>query len=95
MPLAKDERLQPFLAPFMCFADISDPGLEPGDNFDELLDKAAAAIPHAATVLYKLAQVTGQSTQRRRDKTRRNDPCPCGSGLKYKRCCGADQSAPN
>jgi hypothetical protein len=19
----------------------------------------------------------------------RNDPCPCGSGLKYKRCCGA------
>ena len=20
--------------------------------------------------------------------TRRNDPCPCGSGLKYKRCCG-------
>jgi hypothetical protein len=22
-----------------------------------------------------------------RDKTGRNDPCPCGSGLKYKRCC--------
>ena len=21
-------------------------------------------------------------------KTRRNDPCPCGSGQKYKRCCG-------
>jgi len=21
---------------------------------------------------------------------RRNDPCPCGSGSKYKRCCGAD-----
>lgn len=21
------------------------------------------------------------------DKTRRNDPCPCGSGKKYKRCC--------
>lgn len=20
-------------------------------------------------------------------KTRRNDPCPCGSGLKYKKCC--------
>jgi SWIM/SEC-C metal-binding protein len=19
----------------------------------------------------------------------RNDPCPCGSGIKYKRCCGA------
>lgn len=21
-------------------------------------------------------------------KVRRNDPCPCGSGEKYKRCCG-------
>jgi preprotein translocase subunit SecA len=27
----------------------------------------------------------------RRDqpKVGRNDPCPCGSGKKYKRCCGA------
>lgn len=23
------------------------------------------------------------------DKIRRNDPCPCGSGKKYKKCCGA------
>lgn len=23
------------------------------------------------------------------DKTGRNDPCPCGSGRKYKKCCGA------
>jgi uncharacterized protein len=23
-------------------------------------------------------------------KVRRNDPCPCGSGRKYKRCCGAN-----
>jgi uncharacterized protein YecA (UPF0149 family) len=21
----------------------------------------------------------------------RNDPCPCGSGLKYKKCCGKPQ----
>jgi uncharacterized protein YecA (UPF0149 family) len=24
---------------------------------------------------------------RSRPKTGRNDPCPCGSGLKYKKCC--------
>ncbi len=24
-------------------------------------------------------------------KVGRNDPCPCGSGKKYKKCCGADQ----
>ena len=24
-------------------------------------------------------------------KVGRNDPCPCGSGKKYKKCCGADE----
>lgn len=27
---------------------------------------------------------------RREDKIGRNDPCPCGSGKKYKKCCGKD-----
>ena len=25
------------------------------------------------------------------DKTRRNDPCPCGSGRKFKHCCAIKQ----
>jgi uncharacterized protein YchJ len=25
----------------------------------------------------------------KREKPGRNDPCPCGSGKKYKKCCGA------
>jgi uncharacterized protein YecA (UPF0149 family) len=25
----------------------------------------------------------------RRARVGRNDPCPCGSGRKYKKCCGA------
>ncbi len=28
----------------------------------------------------------------KRHKVGRNDPCPCGSGKKYKRCCGAQVS---
>ena len=28
---------------------------------------------------------------RKKEKIGRNDPCPCGSGKKYKKCCGADQ----
>ncbi len=28
------------------------------------------------------------------DKIGRNDPCPCGSGLKYKKCCGRNGSDP-
>ncbi|HEX9205848.1 MAG TPA: SEC-C metal-binding domain-containing protein, partial [Candidatus Deferrimicrobiaceae bacterium] len=31
----------------------------------------------------------GQTTQKRPGaKIGRNDPCPCGSGKKYKKCCG-------
>ena len=26
-------------------------------------------------------------------KAGRNDPCPCGSGKKFKRCCGVKQAA--
>jgi len=25
----------------------------------------------------------------KKDKVGRNEPCPCGSGKKYKKCCGA------
>ena len=28
----------------------------------------------------------------KKEKVGRNDPCPCGSGKKYKKCCGASQS---
>lgn len=28
--------------------------------------------------------------QRKNEKVGRNDPCPCGSGKKYKKCCGAN-----
>jgi len=31
-----------------------------------------------------------KEAQRRVEKVGRNDPCPCGSGRKYKKCCGAN-----
>ena len=30
---------------------------------------------------------------KRGEKVGRNDPCPCGSGKKYKKCCGANEGA--
>ncbi len=46
----------------------------------------------------KEAQVGGDNTREKRpvrkaaaDKVGRNDPCPCGSGKKYKKCCGAEE----
>ncbi|MEJ2618915.1 MAG: YchJ family protein [Candidatus Thiodiazotropha sp.] len=33
--------------------------------------------------------VTPQTEVRKQPKVGRNEPCPCGSGKKYKKCCGA------
>ena len=33
-------------------------------------------------------QPSAVSVRRRMPKVGRNDPCPCGSGKKYKKCCG-------
>jgi uncharacterized protein len=49
---------------------------------------------HSRKPLAKLAEIQRPSAPSfRRDKTAkagRNDPCPCGSGRKYKKCCGAE-----
>ena len=93
--IAEDERLQPLLSPFIGFLDVADPDFEPADNIDELLDEAATTIPRATIILRKIAQFSTAPAAGRRSKIGRNDPCPCGSGLKYKRCCGAGQASPN
>ncbi|MDD5604257.1 MAG: SEC-C metal-binding domain-containing protein, partial [Eubacteriales bacterium] len=33
--------------------------------------------------------VSSKKTLVKNAKVGRNDPCPCGSGKKYKKCCGA------
>ena len=39
--------------------------------------------------LYEGGQVSAKHPPRQVVKIGRNDPCPCGSGKKYKKCCGA------
>ena len=34
---------------------------------------------------------TSKETIKRKGQIARNAPCPCGSGKKYKRCCGKDE----
>jgi preprotein translocase subunit SecA len=34
------------------------------------------------------AQKKQETVRRSAPKVGRNDPCPCGSGKKYKKCCG-------
>ena len=47
---------------------------------EELAGRAGAPTP--------VAEAPKQKPVRVMDKTGPNDPCPCGSGKKYKKCCG-------
>ncbi len=52
----------------------------------ELIDKEALAkLSTAEQLHYKLIAPT--PLQQRESKVRRNDPCPCRSGKKFKFCC--------
>jgi preprotein translocase subunit SecA len=39
---------------------------------------------------YNRGEGSAAQTMRREKKVGRNDPCPCGSGKKHKKCCGAN-----
>ena len=80
------------LEPFSGFIDLGkDFQVDLADDSDARLDEAAALIPHMILVLRKLANIRAARPRSARpthhDKVGRNDPCPCGSGKKFKRCC--------
>lgn len=52
----------------------------------ELPQWDALLTPERRKELYKDQKNSG--TIRKGEKIGRNDPCPCGSGKKYKKCCG-------
>ena len=90
--LIEDDRTQVIIRPFLGFFDLGD--LEPDDISADVdtLDEHATLIPRMILVLHKLERMrhaaVGTLRPPRQTKIGRNDPCPCGSGRKYKRCCG-------
>ncbi|WP_026075722.1 UPF0149 family protein [Noviherbaspirillum massiliense] len=51
-----------------------------------------AAIPHIYKFWLPHRKSAVATVRRDESKVGRNDPCPCGSGKKYKKCCGAGQA---
>lgn len=79
--------------------------MEGFDMFDAMIDairedtvrmlftiqvRKSAPAPKREQVLNEGAQ--HHNIQRKTSKVGPNDPCPCGSGKKYKKCCGAGQN---
>jgi uncharacterized protein len=96
-PLLEDREALIMLMPILALcgdAEGESPlGIDPEDDAD-LLAQAPDLIPACVTGIRGFWQERrGRSKaapeRAKSPKVGRNDPCPCGSGRKYKRCCGA------
>ncbi len=70
---------------------------EPGKSFEQFAEKIRELFPAALsayahlgrTIFEVLMDDAAEGNQpAQHAKVGRNDPCPCGSGKKYKKCCG-------
>ena len=88
-----DERLFPLM---VLTGEAEAAAREHGEEWPEDEELAQANndceedLPQAVTDIYRfwLAKRGTQTIRREEPKVGRNDPCPCGSGKKFKQCCG-------
>jgi preprotein translocase subunit SecA len=91
-PVANEEALRP--APRRAAPMITNnPGAEANPAFGGIARQSAAAPASAATSARPTPARSGgddviKTIRREEPKVGRNDPCPCGSGKKYKKCHG-------
>lgn len=57
------------------------------DKVDDMQNQVAAGKMQAIDVAEFMRQMRTKPVVRDYKKIGRNDPCPCGSGKKYKNCC--------
>jgi uncharacterized protein len=62
-----------------------------GEELDDVRNECEEDLPQAVTDIYRfwLAKRGTATIRRDEPKVGRNEPCPCGSGKKFKQCCGA------
>ena len=94
--LEEDDEFADALDPLMRLVEEVDPeeGSEPLPVSDEERGPLIEAMFEGVMEVYDYFRARRERnlappTIRRAAKVGRNDPCPCGSGKKYKQCCGA------
>jgi len=96
-PLTSREELAEGLMPILALAaDADEPDFGAAAKDPRTRMQLVEMLPGAATWIHGfwLARRSGWTLPRRHPgKVGRNDPCPCGSGKKYKQCCGSGAAA--
>lgn len=61
-----------------------------GEELEELVGDCEDQLPSAVAEIHRfwVAKRGARTVRREAPKVGRNDACPCGSGKKYKQCCG-------
>jgi uncharacterized protein len=92
-----DSELAPLMRPiYLLGADEIDEAELPEVEDPVAAHKLALEIEANLPAIYRfwvpLRKAAVQTLRRDEPKVGRNDDCPCGSGKKYKKCCGADSA---
>jgi uncharacterized protein len=66
----------------------------PEDEYEKLQQDCMDVLPGAVSGIYNFWQARRKGTTVKREgpKVGRNEPCPCGSGKKFKQCCGVERT---
>ncbi len=93
----EDEDAKLLFAPIMAHLHDKDgkPLIDGGpEEMMKIREDCAQTLPFAIKGIYEFWKARRQPANPARGpagkKVGRNEPCPCGSGRKYKRCCGAN-----
>lgn len=96
-PIMDDAEAEEFVLPIMLYG--TDAGWQEMESDPELAASHAdfaEALPDCVLAIHDYwTPERGKRTTMRHEAPRpgRNDPCPCGSGRKHKKCCGAPERA--
>ena len=98
LTLEDDPQTHDLVAPLSAMAEITGDSSRRNDLLDlRLRESLGLALGHMTVQMAEIfrkrlvaqMQQIGQPARREEPKVSRNEPCPCGSGKKYKRCCGS------
>jgi len=96
-PLLNDQESNYLMLPLLALtSDVDSELLFEGTQQQarEIIEESAESLPNIILEIYDYWKgrigPANDNTLKFSKKVGRNEPCPCGSGRKYKRCCGAN-----
>ena len=100
---AEPEELDEMLFPFVVLSgrweemleEAGEPPMDPDEKAELMAElELSLADDVLANRRYWFESTIPETVRRTTPKVGRNEPCPCGSGKKFKNCCGRDDTGP-